>query len=391
MNILFIVPDFYPNSTGFANASLNLINAIKKYSEDKYKVWVFTTVLLNDQQEITSARVIRYKNACFDNRFTHWFHERRKYKYIDSLIQKEKIDIIFFETNTFAYVQYWLLKKYDKKVMVRLHSTADTEVMVWGKHGNINSKVEYWLVKKFMKEVRSVIATSGYYLDFCKKYYLNDNVYSVWNNKEYFILYNTAERIQYNGKRDKYQKNVFMTMGKMSENGLTQKGIIDLLKAVFFLKNSQELPKDFKLIVVGTGIKVAYIKKMIVELNLEQEVELIESVSHDKVIELISMAKAIVLLSRYEGQSMFITESLSLGKAVILTNDNGMEDMIIDNGNGFCVKKGDFKQAAYAIKRMIHLKPDELQKMEIKSREIFDKNYSEKAVYEQFDYIIQLR
>ena len=27
--ILFIVPDFYPNSTGFANAALNLIKSIK--------------------------------------------------------------------------------------------------------------------------------------------------------------------------------------------------------------------------------------------------------------------------------------------------------------------------------------------------------------------------
>lgn len=116
-------------------------------------------------------------------------------------------------------------------------------------------------------------------------------------------------------------------MGKMSENGLTQKGMTDLLKAIYYLKLGNELPDDFKLKIIGDGKMLSYIRKMIERLEIVRYCEIIVSASHDQVFEIMDESKAIILLSRYEGQSMFITESISKGKPLIVTNNNGMSDM----------------------------------------------------------------
>ena len=50
MKILFVTPDFYPNSTGFANAALNLINAIKIHSSSTNELYVFTDKPLGENR-----------------------------------------------------------------------------------------------------------------------------------------------------------------------------------------------------------------------------------------------------------------------------------------------------------------------------------------------------
>lgn len=390
MNVLFITPDFYPNSTGFANASFNLINAILVNGNDKYKIFVYTYAQLDKKRELQiSAKIYRYKKYRH-NRLTRIFYEKREYKKLKEIIDINSIDIIFFETNTFLYQQFWTLRDYGRKVFVRIHSTADTEVPVFSSKNTIGSKMAYRLIKKFMCGVSNILATSNYYIDFVKRYYLEDNVYTIWDNKSYGLLYNTSidsTSPNFNSGNE----NIFMTMGKLSNNGLTQKGIPDLLKAVYYMKDLGELKPDFKLIVVGDGDKFSFIQNLVKELELESYVELIKKATHDETLQMISSAKAIVLLSRYEGQSMFITESLSLGKALILSDNNGMQDMIQNGVNGYCVRTGDSIAAADALIRIQNLDDVTLSTYGNNSRMLYKQKYSGEAVYRQFDNVIKMR
>lgn len=386
--VLFIVPDFYPNSTGFANAALNLINSAKTYGNEKYEIGVFTTIPLGDKRELSNMEIVRYINTIPDNRITHAIVERKKYSELRRFIHRFEPDVIFLETNTFPFVEMWLVKEFRNKIFVRIHSTADTEVPIFGAHRTILNKIEYKKMKLFMSLVPNVLSTSNYYLDFVKKYYLDGNVYSIWDNKTYSVLYNTAGISE--GSVKVQQKNTFMTMGKMSDNGVTQKGITDLLKAVYFLERSKSLPDDFELIIVGTGSRLNFIQNMIANLDLERYITLIESASHDKVFELIKSSKAIVLLSRYEGQSMFITESISLGKPLIISDSNGMQDMLKEGINGYKVKTGDSKDAAKMIQRMMKLGNDDLLSFSQASLDLYNSQYSDIAVYNQFDEIMNL-
>ena len=387
-NVLFITPDFYPSSTGFANATMNLINSIVMYSDGKYSIHVFTEQELGNNREIDNIQVYRYVNRGYSNKFSRLKYEKDRYKKVKEYIEKNAINEIFFETNTFPFLQNWVLRDFKNKVHVRIYSTADTEVPIYGAKPTIGSKISYKLIKKFMEQVNNIYATSEYYLKFIKQEYLDSNVYKIWDNKNYGILYNTSvARIE---KASPCNENHFMTMGKMSSNGITQKGITDLVKAVYYLKQSKELPSDFKLTIVGDGEKFNYIYNLIEKCNLKSYIELIKKATHKEVLSMISNVKAVILLSRYEGQSMFITESISLGKPLLLSDNNGMQDMIEDGINGYVTKTGNPIDAAEKIKKFIELGEKELITMGEASQKIYENHFSPREIYKQFDYLLSI-
>ncbi|MPM78881.1 Alpha-D-kanosaminyltransferase [bioreactor metagenome] len=157
------------------------------------------------------------------------------------------------------------------------------------------------------------------------------------------------------------------------------------------MKKTGSMKPDFHLIVVGDGDMYPYIQQLVQKLDLGAEVELIKKASHDEVLRMISTVKAIVLLSRYEGQSMFITESLSLGKPLILSDNNGMSDMIVNGENGYSVKTGDHVAGARAIIEIQNMDAEKIALMGKKSRDLYETNYSCEAVYKQFDSIMQFK
>ncbi len=395
-NVLFITPDFYPSSTGFANASLNLIKAIKEHGANDYNIHVFTDVPIGEEPELNGIIVYRYKNLKgsilkFGSILTFVFRQYLKYKAIKKIVIEHNIDVIFFETNTFPFLQNWVVKDFKEKVFVRIHSTADTEIPVfygtkkWYKPRIVNKR--YF---SFMEEVPNILSTSNYYIEFIKKEFFKGNPYKIWNGKTYGLLFNTAGITNF-PEISPIENNTFLTMGKLSDNGFTQKGFIDLLRAVYFLKEKNGLPEDFLLKMVGNGDKLETIRRYISKLGIENNIEIIEKASHEEVFKLIEASKAIILLSRYEGQSMFITESLAIGKPIILSDHNGMHEMLRTGENGFLVKTGDPQSVSDVIEDFFKFGHDKLKCMSEASRKLYIEKFSSEAVYKQFNNSIKLR
>lgn len=384
-NILFIAPDFYPNNTGFAHAVTNLVDAILEFGSTEYKIWVFTTRELGNSKEKTDVNVIRYKSNIPNNRITYKYVQYLKAKYIQKIVENNNIDIIFFETNTFPYLQNYLLKKYKEKIVVRIHSTADTEVPVFLEPTNYFSKLCRNKVFEFMNGVSNIVSTSNYYLNFVRRYFLDGNVYKMWNGKNYGLIYNTVGGDKHNSY---INRNTFMTMGKMSYNGVTQKGMEDLINAVFIMKKRGKLPQDFILYIIGDGDYVGKINKLISLYLLDNYVKIIKKLDHDEVFELMAKCKAIILLSRYEGQSMFITEALANGKPIIISDNNGMQDMIINDYNGKIVQTGNPEEAAKVLSDFINLNDEVIEKYGNNSLALYRSQYSTKAIFNQFNDLI---
>ena len=387
--VLFITPDFYPNSTGFANASINLIEAIKKYGHEQYDIHVFTTVPLGDKLEVEGIRVLRYQEKS-SSRLSFELNQYKKFKAVKSYVQNNKIDVIFFETNTFPYFQNWIVKEFKDKVFVRIHSTADTEVPVYNDKKWYKPNIIIRKYFSFMQEVSNILSTSNYYLDFIKREYLKGNPYKIWNEKTYGLLFNTGG-IEELPEINIEKSNTFMTMGKLSKNGFTQKGISDLLRSIYYLKAKDKLPSDFLLRIVGNGVMLPVIKNYIKKLGIEEFIDIIETATHEEVFQLQSRSKAIILLSRYEGQSMFITEALAMGKPLVLSDNNGMHEMIQPGKNGFLVRTGDSKNASEVIEKFFNMSHEELKAMSYASRNIYLNKFSSEAVFKQFDESIKLK
>lgn len=385
-NILFVVPDFYPNSTGFANAAFNLAKVISSYNE--YKVHVFCNINLGGFRELEGMSIYRYTNHA-GGKLSKWLRERKQFHYVEQIVEEQQIDVIFFETNTFSYLQYWLLKKYDEKVFVRLHSTADTEMQIWASSSTIGSRINRKLVFEFMNEVHNIIATGSYYLDFAQKYYFDENVYKIWNRKVYGIIHNTVDTPRWESQR--VMRNTYITLGKMSEFGIMQKGMTDLIRALYIMDGRNELPDDFKLLLIGGGMEYGRLKEFISDLMLEKRICMIEEAEHEEVLSFINDSKAAILLSRFEGQSMFLTEALSLGKPLVISRDTGASDLVVDGVNGYHVHMGDSMDIAEKLNALIQMEDGEIEKMGNESKKMFDKQFSNAAVYEQFRNAINLR
>ena len=185
--------------------------------------------------------------------------------------------------------------------------------------------------------------------------------------------------------------NVFLTLGKMSRPGVIQKGFTDLFRAVYYLKEKGAMPADFMLHVIGDGERAADLRMYVKKLCLENNIRFLGALSHEQVIHEIQKSKAVLLLSRFEGQSMFITETLACGRPVILSDHNGMADLIVHGQNGYLCGTGDPVDAALKISRLLSLDERQVRNMGACSRGIYEEKFSEKAVYEQFDNTIRLK
>lgn len=392
IKILFVSADFYPSNTGFANATLNLIMALKKYKPE-IGIHVYTETELLSQEELKGISISRYKSYNKNSKPLFINEILRKFKYLNNYVLSNKIDLIFFETNTFSIVQNLILYKYKNRCLVRIHSTADAEYLLYYNRKSLLSKLLRHFDLLFLRKINNILATNSYHLKFIRERIFKGNVYDIWDNKDYFVLPNTVllddaaiESYNQSDQRVKY----ILTMGKLSDNGFIQKGIMDVFKAIYHLKSVNKLPDRFQLKVVGDGIRYDEIYKYAEKLEIIENINFIRYLDHKDTIKMIKNSLGIILLSRYEGQSMFITESIAIGKALIITTDNGMNDLIVSNFNGYEIKVGDYLEAAKSIVNLYSLDESQIQMMENNSKDLFRKNFSAKVIADSFTNIVSL-
>ena len=388
-NIMIIPADYYPMNTGFSNATVNLVKTVSQYCRE-IETHIFTDVELKSNPEINYGHTYRYNNIGKNNLLYLIVNAYRKLKIIKKYVKNNHIDIILLETNTFPILQNLLLKEYPNKVAVRIHSTADTEVVVFSENKSIGSRIVKLSIVKFMKKVRYILSTNAYYIDFVKKHFLRDNVYNVWNDKQYFILPNTCTDIPKISGEPNYGENYILTLGKMSQNGYVQKGLQDVIKAIYVMKTTDSIPTGFRLILIGNGIMREKLYAYARTLNVENYIQFINEASHDVVMQITKYSRAVILLSRYEGQSMFITEALALGKPLIVTSKNGMEEMITDHRNGLVVNAGNYIEAAECIKRIYNLDNDTITEWGNASKDIFEARFSPEVTSATFSSIVNM-
>lgn len=374
-NILVIAKDFYPNSTGFANATVNLINALNKNAKD-IQIFVSSDTPLNGQKEFDGAVVYRSSYA----RIMHSF---LRYREICEIVEKNNIDFILFETDTFPLMQNFVVNKYGNKVAVRIHSTADTEVMRFRyARGKLSERLAYCSASSFINKCKTIISTNTYHQHFIDHHFLNDDVYRIWG-KNRFILPNTMEP----NVAPSCVGGYFFSLGKMSYDGYLQKGLPDLLFAVYLLKQKRE---DIYLRIVGDGDSFSLVQNMVEKLQLTPNVQLIKKLSHDEVLAQIANCRAVCLVSRYEGQSMFATEAIAMGKPVIITTDNGMNDMVEPGVNGYSVRTGDVADIAEKMNRILNMTDDQLRIMGEESEKLFREKFSMETVAQLMETMLSI-
>lgn len=399
MKILIVAPDFYPTNGGYANA---ISNFVKKLSQkNKVETVVYTPIKLGIQKELAIPNVTVERFGLHKIFMASKIWELVSYFKILNIVRKRNIDLIYFETAEFGLLGY-LLCHTSNKILVRIHACTETEVVVWGK--GFYEQVHSFFIRLFLKKAQWILSTNSFHVEFYKKYFLHDDVYKI-AQKNFFVIPNVIddEKIVEISDGDatllrkKYlippslNHKIFFTLGRLNSVGLIQKGVEDILRAVYLLKIAGKTSlKNTTFVLVGDGEFHNHIIQLIRRLKLEEYFIVIKTMTHADVQGFIGMASAVLLVSRFEGLSMFALESLAGGAPLLLTQNGGLRDLVVPGENGYLVQSQNVEEITQKLEMLISLSNDQLLLMRQASKALYSTQFSAEVTISKFISVAQL-
>jgi colanic acid/amylovoran biosynthesis glycosyltransferase len=118
---------------------------------------------------------------------------------------------------------------------------------------------------------------------------------------------------------------------------------------------------------IGNGPEIEKIRYLIVALKIEKYVEIRKEISHSEVINFIDQSDLIVVPSVQEGCSNFVLESQARGKYCIVSDAEGMNQVISNGETGQKIKKGDFVALKEAIVDFSNFSTEKRNEISIKA------------------------
>ena len=387
--VLIFAVQFYPEKSGYSFATTNFVKSI----QNDFDVTVMTPVEKPSEiEELPNVHVVRGSKTGI-KKYLYQF------KILPEVVKNlSKWDIIFFDTAEMFILGNIISFLAPNKTILRFHGCMTTEAAYFSK--TFMMRVWKFFIRRWVRKTKIITATTPFYIDFIKQYYLHGNLYSA-AEKFYEIIPNTVYTNDYvlpdrNELFKEYQipENQFtmLTLGRMDKDGLVQKGVEDVF---FTLKRLSKEYSVFKLIVVGNGDKKQYLVDLSKELNIYDNIIFIEDASHIDVLAMSKYVDATLLYSRFEGMSMFGLESISFGCFPIFSNVGGLKDLVVDNSSGFLVEPQNISLLLKTIKSRIEMNEKDVEKYRENSAQHFQSHFSPEIIAQKFkdatDFIIKKR
>ena len=169
------------------------------------------------------------------------------------------------------------------------------------------------------------------------------------------------------------EQDYFLYFGRLSE----EKGIMTLIKAMEGIKSTLK--------VVGTGPLKEEMEKYVKE-NKISNVEILGFKSGKELNTIVGNAKAVVLPSEwYENGPYSAIEALKFERILIGSDLGGIPELI--NGNGYIFEHGNVEQLHDRLECVEKLTEQEIDNMQQKSIEIFQKEYTDDIHYRKIQEI----
>ncbi len=349
MKLLVYCKDYAPLETGFAIAFRGFCEALADHHHDVAVTVVTPTpeissgIAAPDMQVVPVVRLahafvesdphasgwlrrITFAAASLLNRLI-WSRRLTK------LFRAGGYDLLVFESADDLLIVGALPKTVLARVAIRFHSTGDTETARYSQGST--RKLERWLIRqRVSRHVRVILATNRYHLDFIKTFYFADDPYrlarcyfgivpNVINDVSLPVVSGTADTLI-----DPARVNL-VTLGRMDRQGVAQKGFEDLFYALAIAPD--DVRARINLVIVGDGPRRAALTALAQSLAPDC-VRFAGRLDNSDVRKLLTMAEVIVLLSRFEGLSMFAIEGMLSQCAALFTRTGGIADLVSDNG-----------------------------------------------------------
>ncbi|MEP2670032.1 MAG: glycosyltransferase family 4 protein [Cyclobacteriaceae bacterium] len=385
IKVLYFCSTFYPENSGYSNAFQNFLRAISSTGE--FDIQILTSKQLENNEELVIPRssIKRLKPLFHKSKIGAWLNKFYFAIQLNQYLNSNYFNVILFETIEEGVILSLLRRKYLNKILFRIHATFETEYTIF--FPKFIFKLNKYLLKHFVvPHVRYISATNSYHNNFYKKYFLNDNLFSIVN-RNFFVLPNTilVPRIDLNKTENEF-RSIFI-LGRMNEEGFLQKGFEDFINACILL-GDEYLEKKVRITIVGQGVNSSKIRKKIEENNLSKIVKQIPTLSHEMVQSTLRETDIVVLPSRFEGMSMFGLEAIANGAFVIFSNTGGLIELV--DKNGLLFEPQNVEDLANKIKISLELSNEEILLARNRSIELFWDNFSPQIVAQRFQRIVSI-
>lgn len=95
--------------------------------------------------------------------------------------------------------------------------------------------------------------------------------------------------------------------------------------------------KNWKYSIIGKGKELTYLKKLAKKLELSDKIEFLGNLPNQDVLRKLEKTDIFVLMSKRETFGMVYLEALAKGNIVIASKDDGIDGIMKNNQNGFCL------------------------------------------------------
>ena len=174
-----------------------------------------------------------------------------------------------------------------------------------------------------------------------KSFYNFKNVTSIYNPINYSEI-----SVKSQGVRPNLDYKYILYFGRLEE---VAKNLTLLIKSY----NASVLKEKFiKLLIMGKGDDLSYLKNLVNTLNLNDNIIFIDY--QPEPFPYVKEAICTVLSSKYEGFPMSIIESLAIGTPVVSVDcDSGPSEVIIHRKNGLLVENNNIEALAEALNEIV--------------------------------------
>ncbi|MFT5393044.1 MAG: glycosyltransferase involved in cell wall biosynthesis [Gammaproteobacteria bacterium] len=204
-------------------------------------------------------------------------------------------------------------------------------------------RVRRWIIRRALGRVAKLIAPSTY----LKEAFALNGIYNARTIQHYCETGGASDR-PVNETPSATEPLRFLYLGRLVE----QKGIDILVRAfAAFVRNGNSTAR---LAIAGRGLLESEVNRLIFELNLSENVEMLGWISGDQKIDAIEAATAIVVPSRWaEVAGLSAYESARLGRPTIASRVGGLPEFVNHDVSGLLFENESVSELAQCMQRFV--------------------------------------